>query len=66
MIIDNNQNSVTIPASPNDWNLSWTSLDLSLAEAQPYLQNFCVAPKWRRKGVGRAMLRMIEEAGWLM
>ncbi|CAE7657553.1 AGD6, partial [Symbiodinium pilosum] len=29
--------------------------------AQPYLQNFCVAPNWRRKGVGRAMLRMIEK-----
>eukprot|EP00435_Cladocopium_sp_Y103_P048755 s1993_g14.t1 len=28
--------------------------------ARPYLQNFCVAPKWRRRGLGRVLLRMAE------
>jgi len=28
--------------------------------ARPYLQNFCVAPAWRRRGLGRSMLRLAE------
>ncbi|CAL1133999.1 unnamed protein product [Cladocopium goreaui] len=28
--------------------------------ARPYLQNFCVAPKWRRRGLGRVLLKMAE------
>ena len=31
-------------------------------EARPYLQNFCVAPKWRRLGLGRDMLGLAEKA----
>eukprot|EP00913_Durusdinium_trenchii_P032585 g30504.t1 len=28
--------------------------------ARPYLQNFCVSPRWRRRGLGRTMLRLAE------
>eukprot|EP00439_Symbiodinium_sp_Y106_P047594 s4488_g6.t1 len=48
--------------SPDDFGATMSMIiDNSQNTAQPYLQNFCVAPKWRRKGVGRAMLQMIEK-----
>ena len=57
MIIDNSQNT----AASQDAKNCRSRLSRLAAQAQPYLQNFCVAPKWRRKGVGRAMLQMIEK-----
>lgn len=48
--------------SPDDFGATMSMIiDNNQNTAQPYLQNFCVAPKWRRKGVGRAMLQMIEK-----
>jgi len=48
--------------TPDDFGATMSMLmDSNQNSAQPYLQNFCVAPKWRRKGVGRAMLKTIEK-----
>ena len=35
----------------------------SFSEGRPYMQNFCVSPRWRRRGLGRTMLRLAEKAG---